>query len=403
MESIRSLYRIGHGPSSSHTMAPRKSAIRFYEEFKQAESFEALLFGSLAATGLGHLTDKALHSVFDPSGKKLTIRWLPDQYKEYHPNALTLKAYSKDNSLIGEKTYYSTGGGKVVEEQDIGKKESSPYPDDLNTLEAILDYCETNKLQLWQFVAKFEGENIFDFAKRVWQAMQNSVERGLHTEGLLPGRLYLDRKATQFFNKASQIKKEQSPYYYVISYALAVSEENAAGNEVVTSPTCGASGVLPATLFYMKKDKQIEDDEILKALLVASLIGNLVKKNGSISGAEVGCQGEVGVACAMASAAIAYLMGANNYQIEYAAEMGIEHHLGLTCDPMMGLVQIPCIERNALGAMRSFDHAHYAVLSDGKHKVSFDQVINVMMETGQALPPLYRETSLGGLAKLINH
>src|SRR5690554_472283 len=178
MESIRSLYRIGSGPSSSHTMAPRKSAIRFYEEFKQAKSFEALLFGSLAATGLGHLTDKALHSVFDPSGKKLTIKWLPDQYKEYHPNALTLKAYSKDNSLIGEKTYYSTGGGKVVEEQDIGKKENSPYPSDLNSLDAILDYCETNKFQLWEFVVKFEGDDIFNFVKKVWLAMQNSVERG---------------------------------------------------------------------------------------------------------------------------------------------------------------------------------------------------------------------------------
>jgi L-serine dehydratase len=401
MESIRSLYRIGHGPSSSHTMGPRNAALKFLKEFGSSLKYEAQLFGSLAATGKGHLTDKALNSVFVERGKSLVIHWYPDEFKEFHPNALTLKAFDKNETLVGEKTYYSVGGGKIVEQSEINKAEKSPYPVKFASLNSILKYCERKNLELWEFVVKYEGSAIFEFVEEIWSVMEEAVERGLKGEGLLPGALKLERKAAQFYKQAKELKSVKSPHSFVISYALAVSEENGDGNKIVTAPTCGSCGVLPGTLYYMKKDQKREKQEILKALLVAALIGNLVKKNGSISGAEVGCQGEVGVACAMASAAIAFLMGANNYQIEYAAEMGIEHHLGLTCDPIMGLVQIPCIERNALGAMRSFDHALYALLSDGKHKVSFDEVVEVMMETGQALPSLYRETSLGGLATLV--
>jgi L-serine dehydratase len=274
----------------------------------------------------------------------------------------------------------------------------SIYP--LATMDAILEYCEQEGMQLWEYVRLCEGDGILAFLEEVWDAMQSAIRRGLETEGVLPGGLKLPRKAAQYHSKARHFGGPMGKRDMVYAYALAASEENAAGGRIVTAPTCGASGVLPAVLLYLKTVYDVSDARIIRALALAGLVGNLVKSNGSISGAEVGCQGEVGTACAMASAAATQIMGGTNLQIEYAAEMGIEHHLGLTCDPVMGLVQIPCIERNALAAARAIDHMNFVLLSDGRHRISFDDVVRVMKETGEALPSLYRETSRAGLAKL---
>lgn len=400
MESIKELYRIGYGPSSSHTMGPRYAAQRFLSECTEGIRFEADLFGSLAATGKGHLTDDTLRQVFGKAGKEVVIHWFPEQIKPSHPNALTLRAYDGGNSLVEEKTYYSVGGGKIIEDGEDLSAQASVYPKYLSKMDHILAYCRKEGLQLWELVVKYEGREIFEFIDTIWAVMIASIERGLEEEGVLPGGLKLPRKSAQFFAQAKDMSGPVGTPTRALSYALAVAEENAGGGEIVTAPTCGSCGVLPGVLYYVRNQYKLPKIKILRALLTAGLIGNLVKANGSISGAEVGCQGEVGVACAMASGAVAQLLGGSIHQIEYAAEMGLEHHLGLTCDPMMGLVQIPCIERNALGAMRALDHASYALLSDGRHKVSFDTVVDVMMETGQALPSLYRETSLGGLARI---
>lgn len=399
MESIRELYRIGYGPSSSHTMGPRLAATLFNALYPQAARFEANLYGSLAATGKGHLTDTAIREVYAGQNKPVELLWFPDQFKPFHPNALTLRAYAEDGALLGEQTYYSVGGGKIVPEGVSITQENHPYPPELNKLMPILAYCEREGLQLWEFVVKYEGPDILAFIENIWLVMLDSIQAGLNQEGVLPGGLKLQRKASQFFAKSNDMTGPVATPTRALSYALAVAEENAGGGRIVTAPTCGSCGVLPGVMFYLRNQYKLPRIKVLRALLTAGLVGTLVKANGSISGAEVGCQGEIGVACAMASAAAAQVLGGSIHQIEYAAEMGLEHHLGLTCDPMLGLVQIPCIERNALGAMRALDHASYALLSDGRHKVSFDTVVDVMMETGQALPSLYRETSLGGLAK----
>lgn len=399
MESIRELYRIGHGPSSSHTMGPRYASNTFHALYPDAASFQAKLYGSLAATGKGHLTDTAIRDVFNSLGKPVTILWFPEESLPFHPNALTLIAFDAQEQEIGRETYYSVGGGKVLSESDRDDRKDSIYPQYLTRMDNILRYCSKEGIRLWEFVVKYEGEEILDYMEEIWSVMVEAIHRGLEEEGVLPGGLKLPRKASQYFAQANDMGGVLGTPARALSYALAVSEENASGGKIVTAPTCGSCGVLPGVLLYIKNQYNLSEMKVYRALLTAGLIGNLAKHNGSISGAEVGCQGEIGVACAMASAAVAQLLGGSIHQIEYAAEMGLEHHLGLTCDPMMGLVQIPCIERNALATMRSLDHASFALLSDGRHKVSFDTVTEVMLETGQALPSLYRETSLGGLAR----
>jgi len=393
MESIREIYKIGHGPSSSHTMGPRKAAERFLEKNSQADHFKITLFGSLAATGKGHLTDLVIHNVF--SGQRVEIKWEPGVFLPRHPNAMEFAAYDPAGSLTDRWVAYSVGGGAVVD--DASGPETVPiYPH--TTMDSILKYCRDNGLKFWEYVEQVEGPEIWDFLKHIWDAMQESIHRGLLSDGILPGSLKLPRKARQSRAKADQYSGPFKRMAQIFSYALAVSEENAAGGVIVTAPTCGASGVLPAVLYYHKKVYKTEKEVILKALSTAGLIGSLVKANASISGAEVGCQGEVGTACAMASAAAAQIMGGTINQIEYAAEMGLEHHLGLTCDPVEGLVQIPCIERNAFGAQRALAHNTYALMSDGRHRISFDEVVKTMYETGISLQSQYRETSLGGLA-----
>ena len=398
MESLRELYRIGYGPSSSHTMGPRAAAERFIEAHPDARKVRAELYGSLAATGKGHLTDKAIRTVFQAHSIPVDILWFPDEFKPFHPNAVTF--VMTDPEEVSE-TYYSVGGGKIIKEGESGEADAAIYDDDkVGTMERLLSYCDKSGYQIWEVAIEAEGEGIMEYMGEVWSMMLDAIRRGLDAEGVLPGGLHLQRKACQAYAKARDLSGLMGSTAHAFSYALAVSEENAGGGKIVTAPTCGSCGVLPGVLYHLALEYSIPEARIQRALLTAGIIGNLVKANGSISGAEVGCQGEVGVACAMAGAAAAQLLGGSIYQIEYAAEMGLEHHLGLTCDPLMGLVQIPCIERNAMATMRAIDHASYVLLGDGHHKISFDDVVEVMMETGHALPSLYRETSMGGLARI---
>ena len=398
MESLRELYRIGYGPSSSHTMGPRSACEMFISSHPEAKTVKAELYGSLAATGKGHLTDHAIREVFSAHGINAEIKWFPDEFKTFHPNALTL---IETETETAEETYYSVGGGKVIKEGDAEEKTAEPYDNEkLGSMSRLLKYSDSNGYQFWEVAIEAEGNDILDYMREVWAVMKDAIRNGLEAEGVLPGGLHLQRKACQSYAKAKDFSGPLGSTALAFSYALAVSEENAGGGKIVTAPTCGSCGVLPGVLYHMMQEYQIPEIRILRALLTAGMVGNIVKENGSISGAEVGCQGEVGVACAMAGAAAAQLLGGTIRQIEYAAEMGLEHHLGLTCDPQMGLVQIPCIERNAMATLRAIDHACYAIMGDGRHKISFDDVVEVMMETGHALPSLYRETSMGGLARI---
>ena len=398
MESLREIFRIGKGPSSSHTMGPQRAAIIFAERHPEAARFEATLYGSLAATGKGHMTDKAIIDVLKQIAP-VEIVWEPSVFLPYHPNGMLFRAYNNSQDLLDEWTVYCVGGGALSEGKatdDYFHKESV-Y--DLHTLKDIQTWCEHHGRGYWEYVKHCEGDDLWDYLREVWKTMQAAVERGLDSEGALPGPLNLARKAPNYYIKARGYKPSLQSRGMVYSYALAVSEENASGGTIVTAPTCGASGVVPAVLYHLSKGHDFSETKILHALATAGLFGNVVKYNASISGAEVGCQGEVGVACAMASAASCQLFGGSPSQIEYAAEMGLEHHLGMTCDPVCGLVQIPCIERNAFAACRALDAQLYASFSDGSHRVSFDRVVEVMKQTGHDIPSLYKETSAGGLAK----
>lgn len=400
MESISEIYRIGTGPSSSHTMGPRKAAQLFKESVPQAVRFNVDLYGSLAATGKGHLTDKALEDVLSPAGE-VTINWLADTVLDYHTNGMKFTAYDKEGKVLSEKIVFSVGGGKIVWQDEIESGESSVksiYP--MKRISDILEWCEKTGRTYWEYVDDCEGEWIWDYLHEVWEVMKAAVERGLEAEGVLPGGLGVRRKAVSYYMKASGYSSSLKSRGLVYSYALAVSEENASGGKIVTAPTCGSCGVLPAVLYHLYLSRGFSEKRILRALATAGIFGNVVKTNASISGAEVGCQGEVGVACAMAAAAASQLFGGSPAQIEYAAEMGLEHHLGLTCDPVCGLVQIPCIERNAYAAARALDSNLYASFSDGVHSVSFDRVVSVMKQTGHDLPSVYKETSQGGLAAI---
>ena len=398
MESLKELYRIGKGPSSSHTMGPQKAAQIFAAHHRDAKAFKATLYGSLAATGKGHMTDVAIEEVLKPIAP-INIDWKPSVFLPFHPNGMTFSAFDEDGHEVDSWTVYSVGGGALSEGGEIRWLTDVKDVYKKNTLKEILTWCDNHGRSYWEYVDECEESSIWDYLMEVWKAMQESVERGLDHEGALPGPLNLPRKASTYFVKAQGYKPSLASRCLVSAYALAVSEENASGGTIVTAPTCGSCGVMPAVLYHMSRSHEVSDTRILHALATAGLFGNIVKKNASISGAEVGCQGEVGVACAMASAAACQLFGGTPSQIEYAAEIGLEHHLGMTCDPVCGLVQIPCIERNAFAATRALDANLYAALSDGKHRVSFDRVVNVMKQTGHDLPSLYKETSEGGLAK----
>lgn len=401
MKSLKELYKIGRGPSSSHTMGPQLASKIFLEKYPHAHSFEVTLYGSLAATGKGHMTDVAIIDVLGVN-HKLEIVWKPKIFLPFHPNGMEFKAFGEHQELLGSWVVYSVGGGALSEGKGDDDLFNTQDVYDLNSMKDILKWCETNGRSFWEYVDMCEDDDIWDYLMECWNVMKAAVERGINHEGVLPGGLNLRRKAPSYYVKATGYKRSLQTRGLVYAYALAVSEENASGGTIVTAPTCGASGVMPAVLYHLAKGHDFSDTRILHAMATAGLFGNIVKHNASISGADVGCQGEVGVACAMVAAAACQLFGGSNMQIEYAAEMGLEHHLGMTCDPVCGLVQIPCIERNAFAATRALDANLYASFSDGKHRVSFDKVVRVMKRTGHDLPSLYKETSEGGLAAVIS-
>ena len=395
MKSIRELYRIGTGPSSSHTMGPRRAAEMFQHRNPECKYFRVTLYGSLAATGKGHLTDVAICDVLAPYGE-VELIWESSIFKPFHPNGMRFEALV-DGRVVDDWTVYSVGGGALAEENSAPIENEDVYPH--KRLIDILHWCTENGRTLWEYVELHEGEDIWNFLSEIWHVMRDAVERGIETDGVIPGPLNLPRRAMRYNVRASGYKQSLQSRGLIFSYALAVSEENASGGRIVTAPTCGSSGVLPAVLYHLWKTREFSEMRICRALATAGLIGNIVKHNASISGAEVGCQGEVGVACAMAAAAANQLFGGTPAQIEYAAEMGLEHHLGMTCDPVCGLVQIPCIERNAYAAARALDANLYSMYTDGHHRVSFDRVVEVMKQTGHDLPSIYKETGEGGLAK----
>ena len=395
MKSIRDIYKIGKGPSSSHTMGPAKAMSIYLSEHPDAESYRVVLFGSLADTGKGHGTDKAIETLTEKEVEILfntTDRDLP------HEN--TMDIYSVVGGVAQDKMrVMSVGGGDIEIEGREGEGASNVYPE--QTFSAISELCKSQGIRLSDYVVMREGQGIYNFLYDVWGVMKNAIHEGLTTSGILPGGLSVERKAQYLYNQRhideSPVTRENR---IVCAYAYAVSEQNADNGTIVTAPTCGACAVLPSVLKYMQEKHGFSDDQIVRALAVAGLIGTLTKTNASISGAECGCQAEIGTACSMASAALGELFEMGIDQIEYAAEIAFEHHLGLTCDPICGLVQIPCIERNAVAAMRAINAVSLANFLSGSRKISLDMVIKTMYETGKDLSHHYRETATGGLAKL---
>ena len=398
MKSIKELYRIGTGPSSSHTMGPRKAAEIFLQRHPEAAAFKVTLYGSLAATGKGHMTNVAITDTLQPAAP-VEIIWEPKIFLPFHPNGMKFVSLDAEGKETDTWTVFSVGGGALAEESDGVASVNTPDVYEMNHLTEILHWCERTGKSYWEYVKECEESDIWDYLAEVWETMKASVRRGLENEGVLPGPLNLRRKASTYYIRARGYKASLQSRGLVFAYALAVSEENAAGGTIVTAPTCGSCGVVPAVLYHLQQSREFSDIRIMRALATAGLIGNIVKQNASISGAEAGCQAEVGTACSMASAAANQLFGGSPAQIEYAAEMGLEHHLGMTCDHVCGLVQIPCIERNAYAAARALDANLYSSFTDGMHRVSFDKVVEVMKQTGNDLPSLYKETSEGGLAK----
>ncbi|MDE7454888.1 MAG: L-serine ammonia-lyase, iron-sulfur-dependent, subunit alpha [Clostridia bacterium] len=395
MKSLKQLYKIGVGPSSSHTMGPVKAAERFLREHGDCDNYVVKLYGSLALTGKGHGTDVALTKAFGHRNVEIVF----DSETNYvHPNTMDFEGYRN-----GEKQccmqVFSIGGGDILVAGEQYAESEETYP--LNKFEQIKDYCNKHNIRLWQYAVQCEGQEILDYMRIIWDVMLRSIDDGLNAEGILPGGLNVVRRAKTLAhpNKAETAKIREDRL--VASYAFAVSEQNASGGTIVTAPTCGASGVLPAVFRYAQTEFGFTDEQICKALLTAGIVGNVIKTNASISGAECGCQAEVGSACSMAAAGFAELEGMTLDEIEYSAEVALEHHLGLTCDPVCGLVQIPCIERNAVAAMRAINAVSLSTFLADSRKVSFDTVVNAMYETGTDLPSNYKETATGGLAKLL--
>ncbi len=395
MDSLKELFKIGCGPSSSHTMGPERAAKKFGKENENAHSFRVELYGSLAATGKGHLTDWIIEETLKP--RKTEIVWMPEYVHPYHTNGMKFIALDENGNNLNEWLVFSVGGGTIKDLSDSGSKTEEVYK--LNKLEDIIKWCKENNKELWQYVEECEGKEIWNHLKDILDTMHNAVSEGIEKDGILPGKLRLQRRAKGFYDKI----KGQHNYHVItkkiFAYALAVAEQNSSAGTIVTAPTCGAAGVIPGLLRAMREEHNLDEETCLKALAIGGLIGNLIKQNATISGAEAGCQAEIGAACSMASAMAAYILGGTLEQIEYAAEMGMEHHLGMTCDPVGGYVQIPCIERNAIVAVRSLNTADYALSTDGHHTISFDQVVITMKETGKDMCPSYKETSIGGLAK----
>ena len=400
MKSIRDIYKIGKGPSSSHTMGPERAAKLFLSEHPEADRIQVILYGSLSKTGVGHGTDRVLREVLSPVKNEIVFSQ-EDPQDLGHPNTMDFFAYQGETQT-GHIRVESVGGGDIVvlgRPKDPGEE---IYPE--NSFAEIADFCKWRYIStLSEYVEMNEGPEIWDFLGQVWQTMKDCIATGLSATGVLPGGLNVRRKAKHLYEQQLPTEVAQVRECRLIcAYAYAVSEQNADNGTIVTAPTCGAAGVLPAVLRYVQETRHCTDEQVIHALATAGIIGNLAKRNASISGAECGCQAEVGVACSMAAGALAELYGLNLDQVEYAAEIALEHHLGLTCDPICGLVQIPCIERNAVAAMRAMNACNLSYFLCGTRNISYDMVCKAMYETGINLSHQYRETSEGGLARFYN-
>ena len=397
MKSIRDIYKIGKGPSSSHTIGPERAAKLFKSEHPEADSFRVVLYGSLSKTGRGHGTDRVLQEVLSPLPTEIIFsEEMP--HGVHHPNTMDFFA-QKDGQDVDTMRVQSIGGGDIHIEGRDDLELPEIYPE--NSFAEVEQFCRFRGLDLAEYVEINEGEDIWEFLDEIWRTMKRSVEEGLMTEGMLPGGLKVERKAKMLFEHPAPNEVPQVRECRIVSaYAFAVSEQNADCGTIVTAPTCGACGVLPASLVYVQQQRHLSDERVLRGLAVAGLIGNLIKRNASISGAECGCQAEIGTACAMAAAALTYLFGLKTDQIQYAAEIALEHHLGLTCDPICGLVQVPCIERNAVAAMRAMNASNLAYFLADTQRISFDIVVRTMYETGISMNQRFRETAEGGLAKM---
>lgn len=392
MESIKSIYKIGYGPSSSHTMGPALAALTFLKKNLFASSFKVELYGSLAMTGKGHLTDITLQRILGEERTK--ILFCPEINYEYHTNGMKFFAYDKEENVINEWLVFSVGGGLLKElNEPRDKSEDETYPH--QTMGDIIKYIQKNDMSLIDYIKAFEKEDLFDYLNMIFDLMEETIKNGLATTTILPGSIGLPRKAFEMYQKYLTNNNYLS---LLFSLTLATCEENASGGKIVTAPTCGSAGIIPGIIFSEYYHNKVSKDKLIEGLAIAGLICDIVKTNASISGAEVGCQGEVGVACSAAAGMVAYLQGGNCFYIEYASEIGLEHHLGMTCDPIDGMVQIPCIERNALAAEFAYSAANYALMTSGNHYVKLDSVIEVMHETGKDIHAKYKETSTGGLA-----
>jgi len=396
MESLKELYKIGRGPSSSHTIGPERACKRFKERNRTAERVVVILYGSLAKTGKGHDTETVIRKTLQPL--EVEVRYENAPLALPHPNTMDLIAY-RAGAECDRARVMSVGGGSIVFEGEPTQRPARCYPH--TSFQEIAEYCRTNDLRLWQYAQMHEGEELWGYLQTVWDAMKAAIRQGVQQEGVLPGGLNVQRKAKSLFEHQHIDESiETKENRVVCAYAFAVSEQNASGEVIVTAPTCGAAGVLPAVLYYEQNKRGYSDTQVLHALATAGIIGNLIKTNASISGAECGCQVEIGSACAMAAAALGELFELGLEKIEYAAEIAIEHHLGLTCDPICGLVQIPCIERNAVAAMRAINAVNLASLLWNTRKISLDRVIQTMKETGHDMHGAYKETAEAGLAKI---
>ena len=397
MKSIREIYKIGKGPSSSHTMGPERAAGFFKKQYPEADAFRVILYGSLSKTGVGHGTDRVIREVLSPVPTEIVFS--KESPEGFHPNTMDFFAYKEDAEL-GNLRVESVGGGDIRFPGQSLLDSPEVYPE--HSFAEIADFCKWRYIdKLSDFVELNEGEEIWDYLMEVWQVMKQAIADGLSKEGPLPGGLTVQRKAKYLYEQdTTGMVPAMVEFQQVASYAYAVAEQNADNGTIVTAPTCGACGVLPAVLKYAQDTKGFTDEQIIRGLATAGIIGNLTKRNASISGAEAGCQAEIGTACSMAAAALAELYDQNLDQVEYAAEVAMEHHLGLTCDPICGLVQIPCIERNAVAAMRAMNACNLSYFLTGSRNISYDMVCRAMHETGINLNHRFRETSEGGLAKI---
>ena len=396
MKSLVELYKIGRGPSSSHTMGPERACKNFLAQYSDADFVKVFLYGSLAKTGKGHGTDRVIEKTLHPIPCEVVFDF--DKTDIPHPNTMEMIGI-KDGAEIARVKVMSVGGGSILyENQEVAE---TPYVYDMRTFSDISEYCKKKYIRIWEYALEREAPDFFAYMEQVWEEMKSTIHRGLDDEGILPGGLSVKKKAKALYHSQHiDESAETREHRMVCSFAFAVGEQNASGERVVTAPTCGAAGVLPAVLYYQQQKHRFSDEQIVRALITAGIVGNLIKTNASISGAECGCQAEIGSACSMAAAALGELFSLDIDKIEYAAEIAMEHHLGLTCDPICGLVQIPCIERNAVAAMRAINAVSLASFLWDSRKISLDDVIRVMRRTGRDLSSRYKETSEAGLARI---